>query len=672
MGTQHDLKFNPVSEHVGRNYRPDIDGLRAVAVLSVVLYHINKNLIPGGYVGVDIFFVISGYLITRNIWNEIRHGRFSLVDFYVRRIHRIYPAYAVVTLTVLLAGALLLMPSDMVRLARSAFWSAFSLPNVYFWKYLDTAYFAAASNEEPLLHMWSLGVEEQFYFIWPCMLSATFLLAQKRRLAAIVVAATIAVFSFAYAEAFLSTAPKFTYYMLPARAGELMMGALLALCQRGCSEGAGNRHDRWVNNSFSLVGVLLIAGSLMLLNDNSRFPGLNAFWPCLGTVFLIRAGQEQPSRLSRSVLSLRPMVFIGLISYSLYLWHWPILAFIRYFTGEVSTLAGGIAFIVMIVLAWLSYRYVETPLRHWRPGRLKSFGALWVAPLLAMALIAVGLLVTDGLKQHVQAARGDEAMAAAVAPAYEFKYVCQSSVTDPNVLSDPRCIVGAGPEKEPRILLWGDSKAAQYVGFFGEIGTRYGFTVRNAEHSSCPPLFFDDRGGGIYRESCNRFWKVMRSGINAERFDVVIIGASWGFYGGQEAFEEEFKATMDVVLTTGARIILLSDVPRYVGYNRSCLERATRLPFKLDCNPADGAIKPDRYTAEEYLSAFALANPGQVSFVDIKKLVCPAGQCRASIDGSPLYFDEGHISLEGGRAIARELIKSRERPSWLTVISEHQ
>ncbi|WP_460824019.1 acyltransferase family protein [Lysobacter olei] len=660
-----------MAEHVGRSYRPDIDGLRAVAVLSVVLYHINKSLIPGGYVGVDVFFVISGYLITRNIWSEVRQGSFSILNFYVRRVHRIYPAFAVVTLATLVAGALLLLPTDMVRLARSAFWSAFSLPNVYFWKYLDTAYFAAASEEEPLLHMWSLGVEEQFYFIWPCLLLASFLIGRKRSGAAIGIAVIVAVLSFTYAQAFLSAAPKFTYYMLPARAGELMMGALLALLPVAGNEHGGSKFGKGLNETLSVAGVLLIAGSLALLNDNSRFPGFNAIWPCLGTVLLIRAGQGPASSVSRSVLSLRPLVFVGLISYSLYLWHWPILSFIRYFTGQVSAVAGAVAFVVMLVLAWLSYRFVETPLRHWRPRRATSFGALWVAPLSVMALLAYGLLVTDGLRQQVARQGGRASLAMAVAPAYSFKYVCQTSVTDPNVLDDPRCLAGAATKQEPRVLLWGDSKAAQYIGFLDEVGKQQGFSFRNAEHSSCPPIFVDNRGSGTYRESCNRFWKLMQAEISTRKFDVIFIGASWGYYGGNDAFQNEFRDTLDRVLSSGAKVVLLSDVPRYIGYNRACPERTSRLPVALDCEPMDGAIKADLYPAEQFLSMLAAQSAGQIQFVDFKKLVCPRGRCRASIGGAPLYFDEGHISLQGGRMLAKELLDSQDPPVLFSAVGNN-
>ncbi|WP_449465783.1 acyltransferase family protein [Stenotrophomonas humi] len=664
------FSVNPVAVSAGSGYRPDIDGLRAIAVLSVIVYHINRSFMPGGFVGVDIFFVISGFLITGNIWSEMSKGKFSLLNFYVRRIHRIYPAFAVVTMVTLLIGSFLLLSSDLVRLARSAFWAALSIPNVYFWKYLDTSYFAAAAEQEPLLHMWSLGVEEQFYFIWPATLLVLCAATKRNKLLIVTLAILAGLASFAYAQTFLSAAPKFTYYMLPARAGELLLGAVTALLLPGKVTGCDGL-NRWVTEMCSIAGVALIGCSLIFLNHFSEFPGVNSIWPCLGAVLLIVAGQRG-AWFSRSVLSLQPVVYIGLISYSLYLWHWPVLAFIRYFYGEVSIGTGIFSVFFMLMAAWLSYRYVEIPFRHWRPGWKRSVGLVWVLPLLLIGGSSLALLSTNGLQNIIEDGRGYKERSAelqkSVAPAYSYKYVCQTSSADADVLRDPRCIVGDVAAGKPRVLIWGDSKAAQYVGLFDELGKQSGVSIRNAEHSSCPPVFADGYGVGRYRESCDKFWRVIHSGVMQRDYDTIVISGSWGYYAGLAGFSKVFENTIHELRAAGARVVFVTDVPVYRGYNRECLKRSMRLPWKINCGANETSMRGDLSPFEVYLSDMVRKDTENFHFLNSKELLCPGGICSGTRMGVPLYFDEGHVSLEGGRLLARDALDSSEGSSWLSIL----
>lgn len=209
------------------SYRPDIDGLRALAVLAVVIFHINKGWLPGGFVGVDIFFVISGFLITGILKREQDKSIFSFANFYMRRIRRILPAALTTILITLIVGIFVLLPSDLKELGKSSLASVFSVANIYFWLFLDTGYFADSSETVPLLHMWSLGVEEQFYLIWPAIMLLTYKFGGRRLL--IFVAAALAIVSFVIGEHFILTDQSFAYYMLPSRAGELLFGAILFL-----------------------------------------------------------------------------------------------------------------------------------------------------------------------------------------------------------------------------------------------------------------------------------------------------------------------------------------------------------------------------------------------------------------------------------------------------------
>ncbi len=305
------------------NYRTDIDGLRALAVLSVIVFHISAVALPGGFAGVDIFFVISGYLITLHIVSEVDQGRFSLAEFYRRRIKRIAPAMLVVVAATFAAAQSLLRPEDAEKVAESALWSLASLANVYFWLFQDTGYFAAASEEQPLLHLWSLGVEEQFYIIWPLVLMAVG--ARRRGRAFVGIAAAVMIGSFALGQWVFAAHPSFAYYMLPTRAGELLIGALLAHAVHG----GARPPSRGVAEAAAWIGLVLVVGSLFLLSEHRVFPGWQAVPPTLGTGLLIYAGLDGRTLTAR-FFSLRPLVAVGLVSYSAYLIHWPILSFMRY------------------------------------------------------------------------------------------------------------------------------------------------------------------------------------------------------------------------------------------------------------------------------------------------------------------------------------------------------
>ncbi len=657
---------------IGTVYRPDIDGLRAVAVLSVVIYHLNKAWMPGGYVGVDIFFVISGYLITRNIWSEMEDGRFSFAEFYLRRIRRIAPAFLVMTAVTLVAGALLLLPEELLALGKSALWGVFSLSNVYFWRYLDTGYFADSASEVPLLHTWSLGVEEQFYFLWPSVLLLASMV-RSRRVAALAIAAAICVASFAIGEMTSISAQKFAYYMLPARAGELMVGALLALWMRKPRDPAG---DGWrvTVEALATAGFGLIAWSLYALDDNSTFPGINAIYPCVGAALLMLAG-GMSSRLVAWVLTPRPMVFIGLISYSLYLWHWPILAFLRYFLGEVEGpwIAGAI--VAMFALAYASYRWVELPARHWRGGRLKQAIALYAAPSAVLCVMTGAIWYSGGLRSMIELAPGYREGRALVeqhtAPAYEFSYNCQLSAFDPNILYSPRCIIPAPGQGELAVttgmLLWGDSEAAHYIGVIGQLAKRDGFRFRNATHSSCPPVFGGDYGGSRYKAGCDQFRPYMRQVLLSGAIRTVIISGAWSVYDANAGFRKDLQDTIAALTTKGVRVVIIGEAPHFAGYNRKCELRGLRIGG-LDCG--DHLVVADQGDSNinRYLASLARQDH-QVTYLDIRHLICDNGMCSPYVDGRPVYYDSSHLSMDGSWLMGTKLLTDREARRWIAALN---
>ncbi|RXG85767.1 acyltransferase family protein [Bradyrhizobium zhanjiangense] len=413
------LRGPQISSEIGTKYRPDIDGLRAIAVLSVVAFHAFPGVVRSGFVGVDIFFVISGYLITSIILHETIEQRFSFTSFYFRRIKRIFPALIIVLLACLLAGAVLYWPDDFSRLGKHTAASAGFVANLALWQ--EANYFDVASDSKVLLHLWSLGIEEQFYLIWPALLW----LAWRAKLRRVLLFAAIFTASFVYGIKTVGPNPVAAFYSPIGRFWELTAGSVLALVivtsppwavwieriiaaalrtvffERDC----GIDPDKFYRHVLSTLGMAMILSSIYVITKRNEFPGWAALLPVLGTYLTIAAGPH--AWLNRYALSNRLLVWSGLISYPLYLWHWPLLAFARlFFDGEAAPpILRATLIVAAIGLAWLTYHYVEKPIRFGcRQG--------WIAPALASAVVLIGsigiiTLVGDGLPGRLSADKRD-------------------------------------------------------------------------------------------------------------------------------------------------------------------------------------------------------------------------------------------------------------------------
>ena len=355
------------------DYRPDIDGLRAIAVLAVLIYHAFPAALPGGFVGVDIFFVISGYLISRHILEELATRSFSIRTFYARRVRRIFPALALVLLACLLFGWLSLTPGEYERLGRHVFAGALFLANFLSWR--EAGYFDTAADIKPLLHLWSLGIEEQFYIVWPLLLA---LLWRVRRWLGWGMAGLIGL-SLVWSLYTVRHDPVADFYSPLTRFWELAIGAVLAWLAKQQRAQALQPYA----TGMSWLGLALLAAALLLIDSGDAFPGAWALLPTLGAALLIQAG---PAALpNQKLLAWRPMVWVGLISYPLYLWHWPLLTFARILEGATPTVTVRWALLALsFVLAWLTWRFVERPVRT----RPRSRVLIWA---LCLAMAAVGV-----------------------------------------------------------------------------------------------------------------------------------------------------------------------------------------------------------------------------------------------------------------------------------------
>jgi peptidoglycan/LPS O-acetylase OafA/YrhL len=377
-------------------YRPDIDGLRAIAVLAVLIFHAFPDVLPSGFVGVDIFFVISGYLITSILLRQLAIGQFSIAHFYAQRIKRIFPALTLVLTFCLCVGWVALTSGEYRQLGRYTAGGAAFLNNFLFWK--DAGYFDTAAVTKPLLHLWSLAIEEQFYLLWPILLWLAHKMSDKARAKAVLILILLASsLWWSYHLIARQTSADLTadFYSPLSRAWELALGALLAHINQRRAEQA--MHER-TSNFFAAAGGILLIASFALIDHNSAFPGLWALLPTLGAASLIAAGS--PSKLNQYVLASRPLVWIGLISYPLYLWHWPLLTFARIFDGQTPTaLTRATLLVASLVLAWLTYRLIERPIRASATAQRTSILIVRALCIVMIMLFAAGYAVTrnDGL-----------------------------------------------------------------------------------------------------------------------------------------------------------------------------------------------------------------------------------------------------------------------------------
>ena len=454
-------------------YRPDIDGLRCLAVVPVVLFHLGAPWMPGGFVGVDVFFVISGFLITTIISRDIAAGSFSILTFYERRIRRIFPALFAVLAVSLIGAAILFVPQDLVNMAQSAVAAVLFSANILF--FLEAGYFDASSYEKPLLHTWSLGIEEQFYIFLPLLL----LVIARRGGRMLPWVAGLTAASLALSIATTKAEPTAAYYLLPWRAWELGIGAMLAL------GAAPTMTHPLVRQAAGATGFALILGSALLITRETPFPGAAALAPTLGAALILHAGSAGSSVVGR-LLSTPPAVWVGRLSYSFYLWHWPVIVAFVYLAmrmPEPAEAAG--LFALSLGLSWISFRFVEMPFRR-PPGmndRRYVFGS--AAAGTALTLTAAGLLlVTGGLPGRLP----DDVLriSASAHDTPERMGECYRRKTAEESWLAP-CIFGAGTEPA-RIAIWGDSHAPTMIPAIEASARARGVSVALYARDGCPPI----------------------------------------------------------------------------------------------------------------------------------------------------------------------------------------
>ncbi len=634
-------------------YRPDIDGLRAVAVVAVILFHIHADMLIGGFLGVDIFFVISGYLITLLLLKDISTTQqLNLVHFYQRRIKRLFPALIFIVASTLLAGFFIMAPDDYSDLVQAAVASLFSAANIYVHFFVDTGYFAADSSELPFLHLWSLGVEEQFYILWPFLIFILVKWVKAIHLKWLCMLC-LTLLSLTLAQVMLTEHFSFTYYMLPTRAWELSIGGLLAL---GIFHGL-KLSKRYAMLS-SLLGFLLIISSLFWISETHSIPGIGAVPAVIGTALLI-AGGSHTSTLTYQLLTLKPMIAIGKVSYSAYLWHWPILAFLKYSFVEITLSIGIMAFISTFLMASISYFFVEQPFRKNKTSALSTFTFYFFLPVAVISMLCVAIFFSIRWQTpHVYDWQAYQ-KTLDTKPAYWYDYNCQFSQFSENNFGEKRCTY---PENtQANVLLVGDSNAAHYVGMLRVFSEHYNFSIKNITQSSCPflltqnpPLVSEVKQR--YKPGCQTYLTFIPD--NLDEYDIILIGGSWHYYEkhGGNNFKQALKETIDILLKKNKTIILLAKNPMFKNYNIDCEVRKVRIT-SLECNSTRFNTPDVDLPINVFLQELA-SNSNQVYYFDAKSEICSRGTCSPYLNGSPVYFDGGHYSILGSKKIGESMIQT--------------
>lgn len=652
-------------------YRADIDGLRAVAVLLVLIFHAGLAVFPSGFIGVDIFFVISGYLTTSIILSAVGRGDFSLGQFYVKRLWRLQPAILALLIVTLGAASALYLPKDFIDFLKSEKYTSLLLSNQYFSKSTD-GYATAEAATLPLLHTWSLAIEWQWYIFLPLGLLVLTRHLKPHRLKTAVVVLTIV--SIGIALFIARTSPDKSYYAYLARIFELLVGS--------CTAVFANDRLRLGRVSASALGLgafgaVLFSATLSI--PTTAYPGFPAIVICLATAVLVSSQVGQVGITSR-LLSWSPLVFVGTISYSLYLWHWPVIAIVEYL-GVVKTpaiLAG--YFIASFALGTTSYYLVEKPLRRTRLGLGKTLILLLVVPAIAFSALYSAGKSADGWLERFGS---DPANILPRLKASEIpkREPCLGGASDG---SDSSCLLGH-VNASTTALLMGDSYSNHFWGFIDTLAKDANVSVMAQGSPGClalPDVYLYDwwKYKNTLYKKCHDAAAEYHKLIARSHYDYVIIGLTWETYADSSAVvlsiddqrsqalsRERMKAallkSLDIITRSGARPVLIkSNIVMPEGAN-DCLYRSIKLRGTIEehhCATSIAQPEENPWLAQLFRDV-KQAHP-DLLIIDPKDVQCVDGQCKLSIDGLPIYRDIGHITDFASTPMGKLYLQAKGNP----------
>ncbi len=664
------------------NYRPEIDGLRALAVLPVFLFHLGIYGFSGGFVGVDIFFVISGYLITSIIWNDLEKGTFSFSKFYERRVRRIIPALYLVLAFSWLFTFLFFMDDEFKYFCRSTLSTLLFYSNIQFWN--EAGYFDLKSHMKPLLHTWSLSIEEQFYIVFPTLL---ILLRKFMKKYTVHLLSIFAIGSFAFDVYVLRRDSNSAFYFMHLRAWELLLGCLLAL------KAFPKIKLKGLSECISFLGLVLIVYSIVWLDSKSKFPGFNALIPCVGTALIIYCSSFNIQTNVAKFLSNRIFVFVGKISYSLYLWHWPLIVFTKYWVaGNLSPVHFISILAIGFLLSFLSWKYLEQPIRM-KSGFFKKMKPLLLGTAIATTCLCIfsviGGFVTDSFPSRL--------------PQRVLNYSKGTTDTNPmrekchdegmnRVKENDLCELGISSGQQPQFIVWGDSHADALFPAFDLMAKKTGSYGLYASLSSCTPLMGVVKKG---QSKCYEFNNLMIEFIRKNKIKNVVLVANWHPGGitlkkpdekkpndenekaddmdelqtvdkknGKrytdneiQIFKDALESTITNVEQVPANAWFLATVPRSKFEVSSVLGRYES--FNRDKSKLHIKLSNYKETSKEVAEVIQeLKKQHVINVIDPTEAFCSdeTGKCIVEVEGKPLYRDQGHLTTFGSTYVAPALL----------------
>lgn len=649
-----------------KKYRPEIDGLRALSVLLVILHHLEVPGFSGGYIGVDVFFVISGYLITSIVYGEILDGSFSFKKFYKRRIVRLAPAYFLVVFATTVFCFFALLPSEFNNYAESVIYSTFFMANFYMWSEAG-GYFGVQADFIPLLHLWSLAVEEQFYIFWPFILLCFHKMFSFRWIALFFFIATIIslLVSEWGAQQYLAAA----YYLMPTRAVELMLGASLILAPK-------LQLQNIVRNGLTLSGLALIFFSVIFYTTETSFPGINVLVPCFGAMLLICFSDQYD--IVGKTLSMASVVKMGKVSYPAYLWHWPIIVALNIYIVEISFWSGLGVVVGTFVLSFLTHHYFETPAKIILSYDFRKASFLgFIIPASFLLLLALLIMNFDGLPNRFSQSLALKNKAIMSLPGLERGRCNEGNVLNP--LSADDCILGVNRDSVD-FLLVGDSHANHFTGMLDEMAKDArlrGYDITQSQTIYFPDAKFFYLKDGKMVESVNFIKRnqVLTKIIQNGKFEKVILAGTFPYSINNgdyrldakvidkevTVFKKQFIKSIEIILKSGSTPYIINDNPAFKKNIHKCEILNERFGLTENCTLSRSdyleQFAPWSEFVDELLSLFP-----ELRFIDPNKVFCDEQFCKSELNGVPLYRDSGHLNQMGSRLIGKEFIKIYGNP----------
>ncbi len=617
----------------GISYRPDIDGLRAVSVLAVIFYHLGFGFVAGGYLGVDVFFVISGYVITLSVMSMLEKDQFSILEFYNRRIKRIFPALAFMLLLTWVGAYFILLPDSFVDYSKSLASASAFASNIYFWQSIN--YFNAASDMKPLLHTWSLSVEEQYYIFMPVFLLIMYRFFSSKFLPVLAVLITL---SFVLSCISLTKAPTANFYLLPTRAWELLLGAFVAFIPQK------QFLKSFVLKLLGIVGAILIVVPILFYNHNLAFPAYGALAPCVGAALIIWVGSQHNLGVARGInhlLGAKPLVFIGLISFSLYLIHWPLIVFFKYYRLDVLTTTDvAIILISTFILSLFSWQFIEKPFRYSK--KITRTGMISGGVLCFVFVGAIGLfgVYNKGFEQRFPDYTVETKFTEKSSRIGNCFFLNAKNYTKWN--ADTCKVAGGSGDNKNKVLLWGDSFANHYVPGFIEHKEALMFDLYQYTSAGCPPMLSFT---SMALPECNNFNKHAIEVIKKLDINFVIISAKWTDYKSRGL--SGILSTTKALDELNVSYLVIGQSPQYVidvnalSYFKHRGEAEGRWPIAFDriINDELGSYIPEK------------------RFIDPLNQLCVEGRCLYKNNSQLMHSDYGHFSRYGSIFIVQSLIE---------------